>query len=196
MSEANLTGPEMPKSPCPPILPAVRLERVRSFARADALGVFACAGAGLLLGAASGAWGFAAFAALALVAGAMEWHGQERLRSGLPDGLQWLVAAQFCLLTVILGYAAWRWRYFDPAAYWAQIPELGRAQLEQQMRTAGMDPTVDREPLLRLMNALVCFLLIGLSSLYQGGVALWYRLQRAAVAAALGNPSTTPGDDG
>ncbi len=186
----------MPKSPAPPVLPAVRLERVVRFARTDAIGVFVCAGAGLVLAAPSGAWAFASFAVLALVGGFMEWHGQERLREGQVEGMQWLIGAQLCLFTVIVGYAAWRWRYFDPAAYWAEIPELGRSQLEEQMRASGLDPAADRDLLLRTMNALVCFFLIGIGTLYQGGVALWYRLQRAAVAEALENPSTARGDAG
>lgn len=185
----------MPKSPSPPVLPAVRLDRVVRFARADAIGVFVCAGAALLLGAAAGAWAFGAFAALALVAGAMEWHGQDQLRAGRPEGLQWLVGAQLCLFTVIVGYAAWRWQTFDPAAYWTAIPEPARARLGEQMQAAGLDPAADRDLLLRMMNTLVCLLLVGLASLYQGGVALWYQLQRRAVAEALGNPSTAPGRD-
>lgn len=196
VSQANLAVPEMPKSPSPPVLPAVRLERVVRFARADAIGVFVCAGAGLLLAAASESWGFAAFAALALVGGGMEWHGQDRLRAGSADGMQWLTGAQLCLYTVILGYAAWRWRFFDPTAYWAEIPELGRSQLEEQMRASGLDPAADRELLLRTMNALVCLMLVGIGTLYQGGVTIWYRLQSRAVAEALENPSTARGDAG
>lgn len=196
VSQANLAVPEMPKSPTPPVLPAVRLERVVRFARADAIGVFVCAGAGLLLAAASQSWGFAAFAALALVAGGMEWHGQDRLRAGSADGMPWLTGAQLCLYTVIVGYAAWRWRFFDPAAYWAEIPELGRSQLEEQMRASGLDPAADRELLLRTMNALVCLMLVGIGTLYQGGVTIWYRLQSRAVAEALENPSTARGDAG
>lgn len=196
VSQANLAVPEMPKSPSPPVLPAVRLERVVRFARADAIGVFVCAGAGLLLAAASQSWGFAAFAAPALVGGGMEWHGQDRLRAGSADGMQWLTGAQLCLYTVIVGYAAWRWRFFDPAAYWAEIPELGRSQLEEQMRASGLDPAADRELLLRTMNALVCLMLVGIGTLYQGGVTIWYRLQSRAVAEALENPSTARGDAG
>lgn len=184
----------MTKSPTPPILPEVKLGRVVRFARADSVGVIVCAGFSLLVSAPAGHGVFAAFSALALVCGAMEWHGQERLRAGQFEGLSWLVGAQGCLYTVILGYAAWRWQHFDAAAYWAEIPEAAQEQLQAQMLQAGLDPATDRPLLLRTMNALVCLVLAGLSTLYQGGLALWYRAQQGAIRAALENPSTRERD--
>ena len=186
----------MAKSSTPPVLPEVKLERVVRFARADAVGVLVCAGFSLMLSLPGEAWVFAGFSALALVCGGMEWHGQERLREGEFGGLQWLIGAQACLYTVILGYALWRWQHFDVAAYWAEIPSPAQEQLRAKMVESGLDPEADRELLLRTMNALVCIILVGVSTLYQIGVALWYRAQAGAIATALENPSTRePAED-
>ncbi len=180
----------MTKSSPPPVLPARKLERVLRFSRANSVGVMVCSGVSLLLSLAGNSWVFAAFAALAIVCGAMEWSGGRKLQSGEADGLTWLIGAQACLYTVIVGYALWRLQHFNAASYWAEIPAPARENILGQMTEAGLDPEADRDLLLRTMNFLVCVALVGVSSLYQGGLALWYRLQRAAVWAALENPST------
>jgi type IV secretory pathway TrbD component len=64
------------------------------------------------------------------------------------------------------------------------------------MVEAGLDPEADRELLLRTMNGLICSVLVGGSTLYQVGLALWYRAQAPALAAALENPSTRRPDAG
>lgn len=179
----------------PPVLPEVKLERVVRFARADSAGVIVCSALSLLVSLPGEHWVFAGFSALALACGAMEFYGQDRLRTGWLDGVEWLVGAQACLYTVIIGYAAWRWQHFDVAAYWAQIPEATQEQLKTQMTAAGLDPVADRDALLRSVNGLVCSVLVIVSTLYQVGLALWYRAQRGAIAAAFENPSTQMRDE-
>lgn len=179
----------------PPVLPEVKLTRVLRLARADSIAIIACSGASLLLSLAGQNWVFAGFSALAIVAGAMEWNGLEQLRRRHLGGLHWIIGAQGCLYTVVLGYVLWRWRHFDPAAYWAEIPAPAREQLLTQMSEAGLDPEADRELLLRTMNFVLCLVLFGVSSLYQGGLALWYRFQQEAVFSALENPSTARADE-
>ncbi|MBA4136529.1 MAG: hypothetical protein C0518_04355 [Opitutus sp.] len=175
----------------PPVLPEVKLERVVRLARADSVGVIVCAGFSLLVSVPAENWVFAGFSALALVCGAMEFFGQDRLRAGDFGGLQWLVGAQACLYTVILGYVLWRWQHFDAATYWAEIPTAAQDKLKAQMTEAGLDPVADRDLLLRSMNSLVGSVLLGVSTLYQVGLAWWYRAQREDIAAALAeNPST------
>jgi len=169
----------------PPELPQRRLERVLGFSRANAIGVIACAGASLLLNLLAQDWTMSGFAALALVAGAMEWTGQLRLREGDFGGLQWLLGAQGCLYTVIAGYVLWRLQHFDPGALWAELPEETRTQFLAQLRSAGA-PESDRDVFLRAFNFLLCASLVVASTIYQGGVAWWYRRSRDAIAAALG----------
>lgn len=169
----------------PPLLPEQRLEKVLGVARADALGVLVCAGASLLVSGAQQDWIMCGFSLLALVAGAMEWHGHQRLRDRDLGGLQWLLGAQGCLYTVIAGYALWRLRHFDAALYWAELPSEARDQIEAQMKQNGLDADTDRELLLRTMNFIVCSVLVFVSTLYQGGLTWYYRRHRAAVAAAM-----------
>lgn len=184
------------KSPPPPVQPERKLQRVLAIARFDSLSVIVFASASLGLSLLSGSWVFAGFSGLALAAGGMEWHGYQRLRDGWIDGLQWLTGAQGCLYTVIVGYAFWRWQYFDSAAYWLEIPGPAREQLTAKMVEAGLNPEDDRELLLRTMNFLICTMLLGVSTLYQGGLSFWYYRQRRAVALALENPSTAASDIG
>lgn len=182
----------MPKSSAPPVLPEVKFERVIRLARGDAAGVLVCAGLSLAFSLADENWIFAGFAALALACGAMEWFGQNSLQEGDRGGLQWLIGAQLCLYTVIVGYVVWRWTHFDVASYWEEIPSAARENLVNQMREGGLDPEADRELLLRTMNLIVCAVLLFVSSLYQIGLAFWYRAQAGAIAAVLGNHSTEP----
>lgn len=185
----------MARPSTPPLLPEQKLERVVRIARTDSVGVMVCSGLSLLFSLPQEEWHFAGFAALAFICGYMEWHGHDRLREGDSGGLQWLLGAQACLYTVIVAYVVWRWRNFSPDSYWAEIPEPAQKQLLDQMRTSGLDPAVDREPLLRAMNAIVCTALFAVSTLYQCGLALWYRSQSSAVFTVLGNPSTRERDE-
>jgi hypothetical protein len=172
--------------------PVRKLHRVINVARADSTAVLFCSGASLVLALANSNWVFAIFSVLAIVAGLMERHGAKLLDDGYSAGIGWLPGAQGVLFTVILGYVAWRWKHFDPAAYWAEIPAVAQEKIIAQMRESRLDPDVDREPLLRVMNGLMCFTLGFVTLLYQGGLALWYRLQQGYVFTALQNPSTPP----
>lgn len=168
----------------PPELPQRRLEKVLGVSRANSIGVLACAGSSLLLNLLAQDWIMSGFAALAVVAGAMEWTGQTRLREGDFGGLHWLTGAQGCLYTVIAGYAMWRMQHFDPTVLWAELPEEARTRFLGQLQQAGVAES-DRDPLLRGMNFLICTVLVVVSTVYQGGLAWWYHRSRSAIAAAL-----------
>ncbi|MBX3737847.1 MAG: hypothetical protein KF715_14220 [Candidatus Didemnitutus sp.] len=169
----------------PPLLPEQRLEKVLGVARADALGVLVCAGASLLVSGTQQDWIMCGFSLLALVAGGMEWHGHQRLRDRDLGGLQWLLGAQGCLYTVIAGYVLWRLQHFNAVTYWAELPAEARDQIDAQLKQSGLDVETDRVLLLRTMNFLVCTVLIFVSTLYQGGLAWFYRRHRAAISEAL-----------
>ena len=169
----------------PPPLPDRRLRRLLAIARMDGWSI-------VLVGAVGGAWALwqhawaeAAAAGLVLAAGAGELQGHARLQRGDPRGMDWLVRAQFCLLGIIWAYAWWRWRTFDPATFWAQMPAMVRAELDRQMFEAGLEPALDRPYVLAGMNLMVCTLLAFLTLLYQGGLALYYTFRRRAVTEAL-----------
>lgn len=169
----------------PPLLPEQKLGRVLKIARADSIGIIVCAGFSLLLAAAASAGVFAFFSALALVCGVMEWHGHARLRDGFAGGLQWLTGAQGCLYTVIVGYVLWRLNHFEAAELWAQVPEANRLEFDAKLREAGFDPETDRTAFLQSVNVFICAVLVILSTVYQGGLTLWYTLQRKAIFTAL-----------
>jgi len=169
----------------PPILPERKLERVLKIARANSLGVLVCSGASLALSVAAGDGVFAFFSVLALICGSMERQGQRRLRDGSIGGLQWLVGAQGCLYTVLIGYALWRLNYFDPLAHWDQVPQVLRDRFDARLIELGFTPETDRGWVLHSSNVLFVTVLVIVGTFYQGGLALWYALQRKAVAAAL-----------
>jgi type IV secretory pathway TrbD component len=172
--------------------PVRKLHRVINVARADSMAVLFCSGASLVISILQANWVFAIFSVLAIVAGLMERQGARLLDDGFAAGIAWLPGSQGVLFTVVIGYVAWRWKHFDPSAYWAEIPVAAQQKILDQMRASGLDPEADREPLLRVMNGLMCFTLGVVTLLYQGGLALWYRLQQHYVLAALQNPSTPP----
>jgi hypothetical protein len=174
--------PEMQPVPTPA---ERRRRRVLAVARADGWSLVAVAGAGGLCSLLQRGWIETLAALLVVGAGAAELHGRRRLLAGEARGLAWLIRAQLALLGVIWLYAWWRWTHFDAAAFWAQLPGLAQAEVDRQLLAAGLDPASDRPLLLVLMNRLVCALLAFLTLLYQGGMALYYALQRRAVAEAL-----------
>lgn len=170
----------------PPPLPATVLRRVLGVARADGWSVVVVASLGGLYAATLGSWVDVAIAGLVAAAGAAELHGRRRLVRGQADGTNWLIGAQSALLAAIWTYAWWRWRFFDPAELWAQLPAFAQAEFDRQLTAAGLIPELDRPPLLTWMNSLTCLLLALLSLLYQGGLAAYYLTRRRTIAAALG----------
>lgn len=169
----------------PPPLPEHSLRRVLAIARGDGWSIVIVAGLGGIWATVQSGWIEAAAALLVVLAGAGELHGRRLLLNGAPRGLRWLIGAQLGLLVVVWIYAWWRWRFFDPAAFWAELPAFVRATLDRQMLAAGLEPSLDRPFLLQLMNVLTCALLAFLTLLYQGGLAAYYALKRRTITEAL-----------
>lgn len=161
------------------------MQRVLSLARGDGWSIVSVAGLGGLYSLTQGAWLEAATALLVVAAGAGELHGRRRLLAGERRGLSWLIAAQLSLLGLIWLYAWWRWTHFDAAVFWERLPAPARAEIDRQLLAGGLEPELDRPLLLALMNGMACALLAFLTLLYQGGMALYYALQRRYVAEAL-----------
>ncbi len=169
----------------PPLSSDPHLRRVLAVARGDGWSVIVVAALGGALSLVQGGWGVASAAAMVIVGGVGELHGRRQLLRGEPRGLRWLIAAQAWLLVVVCTYAWWRWRYFDAAAFWTQLPAVAQGEITRQLVTAGFDPEWDRPIFLQTMNALVCFILATLTMLYQGGLALYYAWQGPRVRQAL-----------
>lgn len=169
----------------PPVLPAHALHRVLAVARVDGWVVVIIAGLSGLVTLLQGNGPVTVAALLVLLAGAGELHGHRRLGRHDPRGLGWMIGAQLGLLVVIWAYAWWRWRFFDPAALWAELPGFAQAKLDRDLLAAGLDPELDRPLLLELMNTLTCAVLALVSLAYQGGLAVYYLTRRALVRQAL-----------
>jgi hypothetical protein len=169
----------------PPVLPEKTLQRVLAIARVDGWSIVIVAALSGLVTLLQGGWFGAATALLIVLAGAGELRGRHLLLRREMSGVNWLVGAQLFLLVVIWIYAWYRWRYFDPAAIWSELPAFVRTELDRQMLVAGLDPALDRPPLLRMMNVLVCAILAFVTLIYQGGLALYYLRQRDRIRQAL-----------
>jgi hypothetical protein len=169
------------QNPEPPPLPGKTMAQVTAFARGNSLSVVLVAGLSLAYAAAQGQWALAGWAALALLAGLLEWFGQRRLRARDFGGLTAMVASQVALLAVIWVYAWFRWRHFDADAYWDQFPKFAQEMLTRRMVAQGLDPVYDRPLLMMLTNIMVCAMLALVALFYQGGVAGWYLTKARAL---------------
>lgn len=169
----------------PPLLPERTLARVLAIARGDGWSIVIVAALGGLYSLATGGWLATGAAALVVLAGAGELHGRRLLLKRDRRGLRWLIGAQLALLVIIWIYAGCRWWFFDPVALWQELPALARAEIDRQLLAAGLQVELDRPLFLKVMNALVCLLLVILTFFYQGGMALYYTLKRRAVTEAL-----------
>jgi hypothetical protein len=170
----------------PPVLPEKALQRVLAIARVDGWSIVVVAGLSGLVSLVQGGWFGAATGFLITLAGMGELHGRRLLLRREARGANWLIGGQLFLLAVIWTYAWYRWRYFDPAALWAELPALAQAEIDRQLYAAGLDPTLDRPLLLQMMNLLACVILAFVTLLYQGGLALYYARQRERIRQALG----------
>lgn len=169
----------------PPTPSERRLARVLAVARVDGWSVILLASVTAAWTLGERSWELGLTAALVLLAGAVELRGRGRLLRRDPRGIGWLVGAQLGLIGIIWAYAWWRWRFFDPADFWTQLPGFFRTELDRQMIEAGLEPGLDRPLVLEMMNTLACLLLAVLTLLYQGGLAVYYATRRRAVTEAL-----------
>jgi len=161
----------------PPPLPSEVLHRVLRVARFDGASVLLLAGAFALVSAASHDVIGAAIGLAVAAAGAIELHGVGLLRGGRADGLRWLVSSQLYLMSVMLGYVAFRLSHLDITDLrWTVTPELA-----EQVRQLNM--TVDEFLFLSLRGL---FLTVGaVTILYQSGMIVYYLRRRAAVEIAV-----------
>lgn len=177
----------------PPLPPFERsFRRVLAISQVDGWCLVVVAALGVLGSLLQGGYLVTTAGLLVILAGTGELHGRRLLLRHDARGLGWLVGAQLFLLAVIWTYAWARWRYFNAAALWAELPRLAQEEITRQLLVAGLDPALDRPLLLQMMNLMVCVLLVFLTLLYQGGLALYYTLQHRHVRQALLAPPLLP----
>ncbi len=122
--------------------------------------------------------------ALAFGAGACEWHGASLLATGRGPGIPWMKYGELLLLAIVTTYSLWMLRTFDADHYRAQLPEFYRDWLETDLLQRGLREQ-DLPAYYRTLGVLSSLLVILVSVVYQGGLALYYHSKRRVVAVAL-----------
>jgi len=114
-------------------------------------------------------------------AGVMELHGQKALRTDPSRARQWMVGSQVWLLTGVLSYCGWRLTMLDPADPFSVLGEAG--QLLHMVELMGVS-AAELEHLFVQAYRITYGLIMGLTVLFQGGLALYYRSRIGRLAAA------------
>lgn len=170
----------------PPPLPDKTLARVLRIAGLEGGSVLALGVLSLMVSAVSFSPVGLLVSALLAGCGAAELHGAKLLRAGNGRGLDWLVRAELALMATVMAYAGLRLATTTPASIHKEMAEmalLGDLGMDQRQLETTLLST------LRLTYAVV--LLVTL--LFQGGLALYYHRSRAAVAGALAQlPANNP----
>ncbi len=167
-----MTALRMPASPAP----SEKLRRLLRVAKLDGLSIVIVAGGFGLISAACGDWSGAGVGLLIAAAGAFELRGVSLLRGARIAGLRWLVGSQVYLLTMILGYVAFRL---------ANLPRDPLVRLlKQAFALSGFDMEMLPVELPQLVKT-VYVAVAAVTILYQGGMILYYLARRRVVAEAL-----------
>ncbi len=168
----------------PPPLPEETFARVLRLASFDGRVLVALAGTFAIFSAIDHQAAPTVAAVLAVGMGLTELHGTNRLRAGFIDGINWIVGSQVGLMLTLFLYAGWRIAEFDVQAFINTLPPDVLATMEAQLRSQGV--SVDELPKhLLVLNILLFGLLAVVAFFYQGGMALYYRRKRAAIATVL-----------
>lgn len=123
-------------------------------------------------------------ALLAMGAGACEWHGATTLHTGRGTGIAWMATGELLLLLIVAAYSLWMMQHFDLAQFRAQMPAELLDEIEADWVARGLEPS-EFPDLYRFFNLLSYGLVMLVSTLYQGGFALYYLSKRKPVAVAL-----------
>jgi hypothetical protein len=118
-------------------------------------------------------------------AGAMELHGAGLLRNFDEKGMRWLIASQLFLLVCVLAYADYRLNHFSVAETKALIKSVEPPELLAEARNSLSNQGLSADEALREFNGLAWAAISVGTLIYQGGMAVYYRRRRAAVASAL-----------
>ena len=118
--------------------------------------------------------------AIVTACGVFELRGRRQIINGDADGMKWLVRAQLIILATIVLYASENLLAYNEASLIAEItPEIRNA-----MSQAGISIS-DLHVYMKPVYYGLYLTVIGLTILFQGGLALYYQSRRAKVSAAL-----------
>lgn len=156
------------------------LRRVLLIAAIDGWSIAIFAGFCTLVSLLFGEWVGVYIGAIITFAGVLELRGRTRLIRGDIRGLSWLVRAQVLILATVGLYAFRNLLAFDEAAMLAEVtPELRNA-----INQVGIS-MADIQQLMKPVYYGLYLTVIGVTLLFQGGMALFYASRRAKITAAL-----------
>jgi hypothetical protein len=163
------------------------LRRVLLVSAIDGWSIAVFAGLCTLVSLVFGEWVGVYIGALITGAGILELRGRTRLIKGNITGLSWLIRAQVLILAVVGLYAFRNLLAFDEAALVAEItPEIRNA-----MDQIGLSIT-DLQKLMKPVYYGLYLTVIGLTLIFQGGMALYYASRRKRITEALAARQTPP----
>jgi len=169
--------------------PEKTLRRILLVSAIDGWSIALFAGLCTLVSLFLGEWIGVLVGGLVTAGGVLEVRGRAALIRGESAGISGLVRAQTLILVTIWIYALLNLITYDEAAIMAQFtPEL-RSALSQ----AGMS-VEDLRPMMKPAFFGFYLVVMGVTLLFQGGLALYYRSRRPAVAAALEARGAAPSE--
>lgn len=127
-----------------------------------------------------GEWVGVGIGALITAAGIIELRGRKRIVRGESAGMSGLVRAQLIILGTVLLYSLENLLAYDESTLLGQITPEMRSYLSQ----AGI-AVADLQPMIKPVYFSLYLTVIGVTVLFQGGLALYYHSRRTQVAQAL-----------
>ncbi len=169
----------------PPLPPPDPMRRVVRLALFDGWSVAIVAGLGGLLSAALADLIGTLVGIVITSAGIIELQGVDLLRRSDPRGMTRLITSQLMIMGSLLAYCAFQLAHPQIAALRAQVGPL----VEQQIADAGLDLNETLTQLYRTLYYAVALT----TTLYQGGMTLYYLRRRTTAAQAFALPPVLPG---
>lgn len=134
-----------------------------------------------------GEWLGVSIGTVVTFAGILELHGRTRLINGDVRGLSWLVRVQILILAIIWLYAFRNLLAYDEAAMMAAItPEM------RDLLTQSGIAMSDLQALMKPGYYGLYLTVMGVTLLFQGGLALYYFSRRTQITTALSSRQTQP----
>ncbi len=106
------------------------------------------------------------------IAGPIEMRGHRKLANHEPDARRWMVGSQVWLMACVLAYCSWRLMSLDPENPFAVFGDA--AQVFALVEAMGL-PMEQLRTLFVQAFTITYALIAGLTVLFQGGLALYYR---------------------
>ncbi|CAM2848292.1 hypothetical protein [Rariglobus hedericola] len=163
------------------------LRRVLVIAAIDGWSVALFAGLCTVISLLMGEWIGVFIGAIITSCGVLELRGRKQLITGKADGMKWLVRAQVIILATILLYSLENMLAYDEAALLAQLTPEMRSYLSQ----SGISVD-DLRPMIKPVFFGFYLIVMGVTLLFQGGLALYYKSRKAKVTAALAERNAVP----